>query len=745
MLALLAASLMALSSCGSSPRNPFELPAGTPVVLIVIDTLRADHLSCYGYELETSPVLDTFAASSYLFEANSTQYNATFPSITSILTGQYPKTHGNYLPVPIEGAGGQGSVSASLADRFRRRDYYRIAIGSHPLWELIDPDVPMFVGWDTVSLIGGDIPVKERSLWSTAAYTNQRAFAALDEYQHSARDQPLFLWAHYFDPHTDLKGWVYNAPESTRNMFLREHLEAVGMASYHDALAPLEPAERGRWLRQNLQGPEFNRLRLANGRALYDAEIRSCDAGIGRLFERLRAMGVYDRALIVVAADHGENLEDPRDGHDTQPFSHHDLYEAVTHTPLIIKLPGQTEGHRVGALTQNVDIAPTIMELLDLPVQPPVDGRSLVPLLLDVEGQVHEEVFIEAQEQGDQAVKTTELKYIDRGEDAAPLVFDWINDPGEHRNLIDELEVETREALETAIKDYRPVHAMRIHVRPAEDPFEVSIELRTNGCPFDAVAGVPETCLEQGGEKFSWQGTVDRDPVDILLFRAHQRSEDHWRITHSGAQDLSQVVWLGKRPIAHTTVVPLWHSVPGDPPTNPQLEIERTAPDGLFTFRMHPEGEQELVAELVYADPSPEKDFKLVAVDGVPEDWGGMQSIERLNGILETTGAQPLSATLGTVAGEEVFTLFRFDGAWPDPRRVVVDGLPVATGRLDFAFPKPLDGRILAAARTGYFPDRTPAGSLVIWTESGGGGMALDTSGMDEELLRQLDALGYAD
>jgi hypothetical protein len=102
-------------------------------------------------------------------------------------------------------------------------------------------------------------------------------------------------------------------------------------------------------------------------------------------------------------------------------------------------------------------------------------------------------------------------------------------------------------------------------------------------------------------------------------------------------------------------------------------------------------------------------------------------------------------ATLRTVAGEEIFTLFRFDGAWPDPRRVVVDGLPVATKRLDFAFPKPLDGRILAAARTGYFPDRTPAGSIVIWTESGGGGMVLDTAGMDEELLRQLDALGYAD
>ena len=93
-----------MGSCfDNQPDDPFLLAPDTPVVLVLIDTLRADHLSCYGYPLETSPHLDELASRSFLFEANSTQCNATFPSITSVFTGVYPKTHRNYLAVPIKG------------------------------------------------------------------------------------------------------------------------------------------------------------------------------------------------------------------------------------------------------------------------------------------------------------------------------------------------------------------------------------------------------------------------------------------------------------------------------------------------------------------------------------------------------------------------------------------------------------------------------------------------------------------
>src|SRR5687767_10596183 len=111
---LVLGSVAIWASCGGAPERARALPPDTPVLLIVIDTLRADHLSCYGYELDTSPVIDAFAAGATLFENNSTQCNSTFPSITSILTGLYPKTHRNYLAVPLAGTVDAASGASCL-------------------------------------------------------------------------------------------------------------------------------------------------------------------------------------------------------------------------------------------------------------------------------------------------------------------------------------------------------------------------------------------------------------------------------------------------------------------------------------------------------------------------------------------------------------------------------------------------------------------------------------------------------
>ena len=124
-----------MGSCfDNQPDDPFLLAPDTPVVLVLIDTLRADHLSCYGYPLETSPHLDELASRSFLFEANSTQCNATFPSITSVFTGVYPKTHRNYLAVPIKGMASESGPYPCASERFGERGYYTAAVTSHPSW-----------------------------------------------------------------------------------------------------------------------------------------------------------------------------------------------------------------------------------------------------------------------------------------------------------------------------------------------------------------------------------------------------------------------------------------------------------------------------------------------------------------------------------------------------------------------------------------------------------------------------------
>jgi arylsulfatase len=418
--ALVALSLAGAGACAGDADGGLRLPPGTPVILVVIDTLRADHLSCYGYELPTSPVIDALARESLLFERNTTQCNATFPSLTSIMTGLYVKTHRNYLAVPVDGMVLESQGAACLAERFSARGYHTMAAISHPTWAGED-DAVIMRGWKRVTKIDPELSFDQRSLLARAEHTHERLFPLLEEYARDERDHPLFLWAHYFDPHTDLPN-VYDAPEPFRNLWLAHHTEAMGVAEWADDLAPLPPSERNAWIEANVPAEQRRKLFIANGRALYDAEISACDAALGELFDRLRAMDVWDDAVVIVMADHGENMESEAAGHGTIVFSHKRLFEGVVHTPFLLRLPHTREGRRVTSLVQNVDLAPTLVELLDLPREPAFEGTSLMPILAGVAEEVHEHNFVETSDHIERGVKTQGLKYLDQGEFDEPLI-----------------------------------------------------------------------------------------------------------------------------------------------------------------------------------------------------------------------------------------------------------------------------------------------------------------------------------
>ncbi|MFG0317711.1 MAG: sulfatase, partial [Planctomycetota bacterium JB042] len=441
-----------LAAC--SDRASLEVPADTPVVLVVIDTLRADRLGCYGCPLETSPVLDAFAERAFVFEANSTQLNSTFGSLTSIFTGLYPKSHQMFLPVPTEAALASAPDGVSLTERLASRGDHRLGVVSHPSFAETDPRAIVMRGWDAFSVIDPTRPIRERIFCAHGGDTNARLLPRLDEAIEAAGDGPLFVFAHYFDPHTERFDLVYDAPEETRNLFLRHHLAEVGREEVHDELAALPPMERPEWIREHAEGT--NDLRLANGRALYDAEIRSCDRHVGTFFDRLRERGLFDRALIVVMADHGENL-----GHVGRPpraaaFTHQRLFEGVVHTPLMIKLPHQREGARIPAITQNVDVLPTLVELLGLPEAPPADGKSLVPLLAGEARAVHDLVFMESSDGLERAVRTDAFKLIDPGDGRSPMLFRWRDDPMERNDVRDEVDPENLRRLADALETFTP-------------------------------------------------------------------------------------------------------------------------------------------------------------------------------------------------------------------------------------------------------------------------------------------------
>jgi|GEM_PF-3181331 len=738
-------ALLTAACGGGAEPDPFLLDRETPVVVVLIDTLRADHLPFYGYELDTSPFLAELAAKSYLFEANSTQCNTTFPSITSIFTGVYPKTHRNYLAVPIEGT----VVSSPLrcaAETFRELGHRTLAATSHPSWAAQrDEDAVLWKGWDAISHLGEPIPLGERELYARASYTNERLFGLLDEYDGAYGSRPLFLWAHYFDPHTDLYGNLYDPPEELRNRFLDHHLAKLGLEEHADALRPLDPAARHQWIQQEAPQDLRKALKLAAGRAGYDAEILSCDGGIRELFARLETSGVLDEAVVVVLADHGENMEELSEEREAAAFTHKRLYEGVAHTPLLIHLPGQTEGRRIGAITQNIDVLPTLMELFDLPRDERIEGESLVPLMRGTQEQVHDLVYMESSVGSEKAVRSKRFKLIDGWQPEEQELYDWLEDPGEERNLSSELGERTS-ILSERLEAFRPRVEWRIQCVPMAEPYDLDLRLRMPSARIERVEGVDASCVSEDRHEFRWRGEVGPDGLDVVLhpqiFKKWQ--EVHWWVRHGGRDDLPQAVMLGKTPVGRTPAIPVWATDAKVTLGGASYRIDEDDAAGITRIAIEHPGAQKIECEVRYLEGRATKHLEVVRAEGFEERQPPIASFHRS----DAYGVDRASLELRlTHPEEERRYLLRVDGVWPDARRLSVNGEGVDTSTLHFVFPAlPKDKRIQPYVSAGPGPDTELApGSIVIWQQSGAEGGEIDAGGLTREQAQQLNNIGYLD
>lgn len=374
----LAALALALGGCRGKGREsgPVHAAQGTPVILISIDTLRADHLPAYGYGKVETPALDTLRKDGVLFERAYSVTPLTFPSHTSLLTGMFPAQHGvrdnvgypldtkkiesgeiSYLPRLLKGAGYAtgGAVSAyvllgknGLSEGF---DFYEDSIEFRSSTGLGGLQRP---GGDTLKLAEGWID--------------------------GVAEKPFFLFFHLYEPHS-----------------------------------PYEP-------------PEPYASRYANK---YDGEIANADAIVGGLLDDLKRRGLYDKALIVVLSDHGEGLGDH--GEDEHGVL---LYDEAIHVPLLVKLPGgQRAGAKVGRPVELTDVAPTVLGLLGLEVPKAMPGVSLfaegVP-----ERQVYSETFYPRLHFGWSELFSLvdERHHYIEGPD--PELYDRVKDPGEKSNVL---------------------------------------------------------------------------------------------------------------------------------------------------------------------------------------------------------------------------------------------------------------------------------------------------------------------
>lgn len=309
------------------------------VLLITLDTTRADHLGCYGYPQPVSPRIDGLAERGTLFVNAYTTASVTPVSHASILTGQYPYRHG--LRVMHGLSGNRLPQSAvTLAEILKDAGYKTAAfVSAFPAGSRFGMDQ----GFETFDEAFLEDPIDRIVDASGIVYTgdNQRradATTALALDWLAGASGNFFVWLHYFDPHD---AQILPPPE-----FLERF-----------------PAPAG-------ELPEQLRY-------IYDLELRYMDQQIGRVFDALEAAGRLEDTIVVVVADHGQGLG------DHHWWSHGLLYQEQIKAPLIIRVPAGPSGRRVEHLVRTVDILPTIVDLVG--VDPgrrlSTDGTSLVSLL----------------------------------------------------------------------------------------------------------------------------------------------------------------------------------------------------------------------------------------------------------------------------------------------------------------------------------------------------------------------------
>jgi len=351
--------------------EPSRGMAQPPIVVIAIDTLSAQHLALHGYERETAPNLTALARESIVFDDCATNATWTVPSFMALFTGQYPNAHeiqaesntDNRVLEQWE----QRTIAPNrwtLAESLRAAGYQTAGFVDNT-W--ISARLGFAQGFDVWDDEAGFIPIEDRS--GGIEHVSAKGLAWLDARQ---LDRPWFLFLHAFDVHGP---YVPAAPH--RRLFQPDaardrQLPSGGVNSAYGIVH--EYVARG----ENADGDLPETISSETLRAAYDGGIHEFDAKLGLLLEELRVRGVLDEAVLVVLADHGETMAE-RDFH----FGHGVLDRAVTHVPLLVRLPAARRGGtRVATPVQLVDVAPTLLDLVGLPHEREYfSGRTLRPAI----------------------------------------------------------------------------------------------------------------------------------------------------------------------------------------------------------------------------------------------------------------------------------------------------------------------------------------------------------------------------
>jgi len=434
-----AALITATWSCGRGRPGP------STIVLISVDTLRADHLGVYGHHRFTSPILDAFAAQGVVFEDASATTAWTLPSHASMLTGLFPLRHGvvtanNALSEEVETLAGwfdqAGWETAAIVNAiWLKRERYGLTR---------DFQKYLFVE-------EADYHRRSPSSWAT-----DQAI----EWVGAQRDRPLFLFLHYYDVHADYASLpeyerLFLSPYEGRADGSAWQIERANFADAHIAHCLEEPdsrpcifgsKEKPRRIDAEMERVEFNAEDVQHLEELYDAGIRQLDTELGRLLAFLDSSGRGDDTLVVITSDHGEEfLEHGRVGHFLT------THQQSLRVPLIMRGPGLPAGIRVDTPVSLVDLAPTLLALAGLPGRDDLDGLDLSGLWRDSDPRPFSQRYLYGEASGGiqeqerlpgvypifTSIRQGDFKLIVRrlGPDAEYLLYDLAEDPEERRDI----------------------------------------------------------------------------------------------------------------------------------------------------------------------------------------------------------------------------------------------------------------------------------------------------------------------
>jgi arylsulfatase len=409
-----AVAALVFLGCPGKPRQPSPTPPpralapgnGHNVLLITIDTLRADHLGTYGYPRDTSPHMDALGQAGTVFEQAYTFWPKTRGSFVAMMTGRQPSMSGYSKTHPVI-----LDFNATLASVLKDAGYATQAVVDN---SNVAKSLGFGKGFDSYREIWED-----RSLKDEMAGTRAITEAGLARFQAPTEaGRPWFLWLHYVNPHTP-----YTPPAPFDKKFLdgseKRSPRLSVVKSFHGGL-PKQWAHPGQ-------------DRLGYYVAQYDGEIAAVDQEIGRLGAALREQGLLQKTVVMLTSDHGESL-----GEHDYYFDHgENLFDPSLKIPLLVVAPGGAAARRSPVFASTLDIVPTLLDAVKVSYPPDLAGHSLLAEVTSGTATARDRLFA----QNDRNLTATfdrsyKLVATPRDEGGADLaLFDRQKDSGERRNV----------------------------------------------------------------------------------------------------------------------------------------------------------------------------------------------------------------------------------------------------------------------------------------------------------------------